>query len=154
MALPSSGAISLNNVNVELGNSGTAYITMGSAAVRGLFGVASGAISMSQGYGASSFTSSDRAMVASGASTVASIDYFTISSTGNAAYFGSIIQNGYGKAPASNGTRGVWAGGYAVYTTRDQIEYITIASTGNATFFGTTVGTGSSAGCARCSFRG
>lgn len=54
MALPSSGAISLNDVNVELGNSATAQIDMGGAAVRGLFGVASGAISMSDGYGKSS----------------------------------------------------------------------------------------------------
>ena len=53
MALPSSGAISLNQVNVELGNAGTASIDMNSAAVRGLFGVASGAISMSDGYGKS-----------------------------------------------------------------------------------------------------
>lgn len=53
MTLPSSGAISLNNVNVELGNSGTAQISMNDAAVRGLFGVASGAISMSDGYGKS-----------------------------------------------------------------------------------------------------
>jgi len=54
MALPSSGAISLNNVNVELGNSGTASINMGSAAVRDLFGVSSGAIDMADGYGKSS----------------------------------------------------------------------------------------------------
>lgn len=53
MTLPSSGAISLNDVNVELGNSGTAQISMNDAAVRGLFGVASGAISMSNGYGKS-----------------------------------------------------------------------------------------------------
>jgi hypothetical protein len=51
MALPSSGQITLNQVNVELGNSGTAEISMGSAAVRGLFGVASGEIEMSDGYG-------------------------------------------------------------------------------------------------------
>jgi hypothetical protein len=51
MTLPASGAISLNNVNVELGFSGTASINMGSAAVRGLFGVASGAITMANGYG-------------------------------------------------------------------------------------------------------
>ena len=56
MALQGSGAISLNDVNVELGNSGTASINMGSAAVRDLFGVASGAISLSDGYGASSVT--------------------------------------------------------------------------------------------------
>ena len=56
MALPASGAISLNQVNVELGNSGTANINMNSAAVRGLFDIASGAISMSDGYGKSSET--------------------------------------------------------------------------------------------------
>ena len=54
MTLPVSGAISLNNVNVELGLSGTASINMGSAAVRGLFGVAPGAITMANGYGKSS----------------------------------------------------------------------------------------------------
>ena len=54
MALPSSGAISLSQVNVELGNAPTVSIDMNSAAVRGLFGVASGAISMSDGYGKSS----------------------------------------------------------------------------------------------------
>ena len=51
MALPASGQISLNDVNVELGNSATAQIGLGDAAVRGLFGVASGQISMSDGYG-------------------------------------------------------------------------------------------------------
>ena len=53
MTLPSSGAISLNDVNVELGNSATAQISMNDAAVRGLFGVASGTIQMSNGYGKS-----------------------------------------------------------------------------------------------------
>jgi hypothetical protein len=51
MALPSSGAISLSQVNVELGLSASAQISMNDAALRTLFGVASGAISMSQGYG-------------------------------------------------------------------------------------------------------
>jgi hypothetical protein len=51
MALPASGAISLNQVNVELGLSGTTSINMNQATVRTLFGVASGAISMSNGYG-------------------------------------------------------------------------------------------------------
>ncbi len=53
MTLPSSGQITLNQVNVELGNSGTAQIDMNSAAVRTLFGVASGQIAMSNGYGKS-----------------------------------------------------------------------------------------------------
>jgi hypothetical protein len=51
MALPSSGSISLSQVNVELGRSATASINKNESAVRTLFGVASGAISMSQGYG-------------------------------------------------------------------------------------------------------
>ena len=52
MTLPSAGnPISLQQVNVELGNSGTASINMGSSAVRGLFDVSSGAIDMSDGYG-------------------------------------------------------------------------------------------------------
>ena len=53
MALQTSGPISLNDVNVELGNSGTAQIDMNSSAVRGLFGVASGEIGMDDGYGKS-----------------------------------------------------------------------------------------------------
>jgi len=57
MALPASGQITLNQVNVELGNSGTAQISMNSSAVRGLFGIASGEIEMSDGYGkANAFT--------------------------------------------------------------------------------------------------
>ena len=54
MALPSSGQITLNQVNVELGNSGTAQIGLGDSAVRSLFDVASGEIGMSDGYGAQS----------------------------------------------------------------------------------------------------
>ena len=56
MALPASGQITLNQVNVELGLSGTAQIGMNDAAVRGLFGIASGEIEMSDGYGKSSET--------------------------------------------------------------------------------------------------
>jgi hypothetical protein len=51
MTLPASGAIRFNNVNVELGLSGTAQINLNGAAVRTLFGVPSGAIAMSNGYG-------------------------------------------------------------------------------------------------------
>ena len=51
MALPSSGAISLSQVNVELGVSATATRSLNDSTTRTLFGVASGQISMSQGYG-------------------------------------------------------------------------------------------------------
>ena len=53
MTLQSSGAISLSDVNVELGRSSTATICMNCSAVRTLFGVSSGSISMSSGYGKS-----------------------------------------------------------------------------------------------------
>lgn len=51
MALPSSGSISLSQVNTELGVSATATRSLGETTTRNLFGVASGAISMSNGYG-------------------------------------------------------------------------------------------------------
>jgi hypothetical protein len=47
MSLPSTGTISLSQVNVELGRSATAQISMNETAVRTLAGVASGAIGMS-----------------------------------------------------------------------------------------------------------
>ena len=53
MALPASGQISLANVNVELSLTSTAQISMNDAAVRTLFAIASGAISMSNGFGKS-----------------------------------------------------------------------------------------------------
>ena len=54
MALPSAGnPISLQQVNVELDNTATATINMGSSDVRDLFDVSSGAIDMSDGYGKS-----------------------------------------------------------------------------------------------------
>jgi len=54
MTLPVSGPISFCDVNVELGLTSTDPLSLNDAAVRTLFGVASGAISMSDGYGCSS----------------------------------------------------------------------------------------------------
>lgn len=52
MTLPVSGnPISFNQVNVELGLSATAQISMNDSVVRALFAKASGAIAMSDGYG-------------------------------------------------------------------------------------------------------
>ena len=53
MTLPASGAISFGDVNTELGLSATAQISLNDAAVRGLFGIASGAIDMNTGHGKS-----------------------------------------------------------------------------------------------------
>lgn len=53
MALPSSGSISLGQVNVELGLPQTTQISMNATNVRTLFGVASGAIGLGNGFGKS-----------------------------------------------------------------------------------------------------
>ena len=53
MTLPVSGAISFNNINVELGQSGTTQASLGQASYRALAGVPSGQISMSNFYGKS-----------------------------------------------------------------------------------------------------
>jgi hypothetical protein len=53
MTLPASGPITFNNVNVELGLTGTTLISLGQASVRTLAAVSSGAIAMSNLYGKS-----------------------------------------------------------------------------------------------------
>lgn len=51
MTLPASGAISFNNINVELGVAGTTTASLGQASYRTLAGVPTGAITMSNFYG-------------------------------------------------------------------------------------------------------
>ena len=63
------------------------------------------------------------------------IDYFTISTLGNAIDFGNLSGNRFGVAPGASRTRGMFMGG-ATPTRQDTIEYITISSTGDATDFG------------------
>jgi hypothetical protein len=137
MTLPASGAISLNQVNVELGNSGTTAINMNSADVRGLFGVASGAIAMSDGYGKSSVTFYGSRGVFAGGESSNVMDYITIATTGNATDFGTLTVTRGHCDGLSNGSRGVFGGGYhSGGTAVNVIDYITISSTGNATDFG------------------
>jgi hypothetical protein len=70
---------------------------------------------------------------------VATIDYVTVATTGNATSFGS-ISSGYRKqhTSCSDATRGIlWAGAAAAgYQT---IDYITIQTTGGSTSFGNTL---------------
>ena len=77
---------------------------------------------------------------ASPTGTVNTIQYVTISSTGNATSFGSLDNKREYHTSCSNSTRGIFAGG-DVGTAPSQpatnnIQYITIASTGNSVTFG------------------
>ena len=91
-------------------------------------GVAVGGDNSPKWYGA-------RYVHAGGASTVNVMDYVTIQTTGNATDFGDLTVGRYLGAGTSNGSRGVFGGGYTG-SNQDVIDYITIGTTGNATDFG------------------
>ena len=140
MALPASGQITLNQVNVELGNSGTAQIGMNDADVRGLFGIASGEIEMSDGYGKSNVAWYGERGIIAGGESKNFISYITISTTGNASDFGDLLKDLSAMGACSDGSRVVFAGGMSFLTSTyayNGIQYITAATTGNATSFGT-----------------
>jgi hypothetical protein len=63
------------------------------------------------------------------------IEYITITTTGNTTDFGNLSQSREGTGACSSSTRGVFGGGNAPSTV-NTIDYITIATTGNATDFG------------------
>jgi hypothetical protein len=75
-------------------------------------------------------------------SAVNTMDYVTISSTGNATDFGDLLtKTRYGVA-CSSSTRGIFWGGRDEFGVKtNTIQYVTIASTGNATDFGDMLGT-------------
>lgn len=70
-------------------------------------------------------------------SIVNTIDYITISTTGNATSFGSLSVTRDELAGCSSNTRAVFGGGFDGSVSLDTVDYITIATTGNATSFGT-----------------
>ena len=140
MALPASGQITLNQVNVELGNSGTAQIDMNSSAVRGLFGIASGEIEMSDGYGKSNVAWYGSRAIAAGGFTGSrsnTMDYVTIATTGNASDFGDYEWFATGVSGCSDGSRGLMVGGRLNQTNYTvTLNYFDCDTTGNATDFG------------------
>jgi len=67
------------------------------------------------------------------------IDYFTISTLGNAQDFGNLSEARYWTSSHASRTRGIWGGGAVSPTSpnkTDRIDFVTISSTGDATDFG------------------
>jgi|TARA_B100000085_G_scaffold61616_1_gene54473 hypothetical protein len=67
------------------------------------------------------------------------IDYWDITSSGNATDFGDLVSSKHSMSDGTgNTTRGVFCGGYvgSTFTTVDEIDYVTVSTTGNAQDFG------------------
>lgn len=83
MTLPSSGAISLNAVNVELGLTATAQISLNDSTVRTLLGISSGTISLFSAYGVSnlpSFAPFAGGTIAGGSTRLNTVDLYSFPS--------------------------------------------------------------------------
>jgi hypothetical protein len=144
MVLQSSGAISLNNLQTEFG--GTNPISISEYYAKAINVPASGTIALSNFYGG--YAIAGRGVFGGGlspntapaADTIYNtLDYITISTTGNATDFGDLVQPLRGVSSCSSTTRGLFAGGLQIspiVSYENSIRYITIATTGNATDFG------------------
>jgi len=107
---------SLNYMTLPRGTTTEAFVNFGGASAANARGVNGG------GYTGSAY--------------VNTIEYITISTTGNASDFGDLVAGTMSMAPMASPTRGVWAGGYQSGGDVNTIQYITIATTGNAQDFG------------------
>ena len=149
MPLPSSGAISLNDIATEFGGTAPHSISEYYDVATGV--PASGTIAFSDFHGTANFSMGGERGVFFGGDETNIIDYISIASTGNATDFGDTFAYGHDRAGTSNGTRGVFLGcsadntpgglptGFSAYGS-SVIEYITIGTTGNSQDFGDTVG--------------
>lgn len=102
MALPASGQISMSQVNTELGFSSSTQRALGDAAVRTLFSVASGAISLNDGHGKSAGGSAT--FYGSTAHTSAMTYYTWIVPTGVSSVSVLAVSSGNSRHPAATYT--------------------------------------------------
>ena len=93
--------------------------------------------SPSDASGSVSPAAPSRAVVAGGYANVLAMDYFEITTLGNASDFGDLVNSAGGmRNGCGSATRGIFFGGGDEATSLDKLQYITLASTGNATNFG------------------
>lgn len=112
------------------------YIKM--SPLSGFSGFGGGASSLTFAGGGVPFLNGGDRGIVSNLYQIAKIEYFDITTTGNASSFGDSSDNAkYGHGSLSNITRGVFAGGNLGGGNKSNvIDYITIGTTGNATDFG------------------
>jgi len=103
MTLPASGAISMANVNVELSLPSTSTISLNDAAVRTLFGKATGAIALGDGYGKSNALTGQAAFTEAGT--------FTWTAPATLVSSISVVAVGGGGSGRWNGCDSSWPGG-------------------------------------------
>jgi len=101
------------------------------------------------GSGAGGVWYGDRGLIAGSYTLTYTIEYIDITTTGDSAAFGDLLNDRSSTVGLSDGTYGVFAGGYHASDDRTEIDYVTIATTGNAQDFGDlTVGRDMSSGVA------
>ena len=136
MTLPSTGAISLGQVNTELGLSATAAISLNQSNVRGLAGVASGAIGMSslRGKSAVSVTMNKSKTFAGGSASRYDKWTLTLNVTGGTATAWSWAASGpygYVQSGGAAATCEVWgpaydSGGFTSFSNESVSCYVTV----------------------------
>ena len=94
-----------------------------------------------------------RALVHCGGGEKSTVEFLTIASRGNGAYFGDLTVGRQLTAGASSQTRGLFAGGLSP-SVSDVIDYVTIQSQGNGIDFGNLTAAGRTSAGASSSTRG
>ena len=89
-------------------------------------------------FGVAACSDATRGVMGSGSgSDQERISYITIQTTGDAADFGdSVITDRGNRGALSNGTRGVWGGGYSLSGYINSMDFLTIQTTGDSVDFG------------------
>ena len=125
-------------IHSRISNTNIDYVTIATKGNASDFG------DMIDSYGADASASNDlRACYVGGYSSptfspgwnINRIEFVNIPTLGNMADFGDLTQGRANSAAGSNGTRGIFAGGYNGGIANN-IDYVTMATTGNATDFG------------------
>lgn len=121
-------------------SAGFDYITIASAGNASDFGSMNASSTRSR---CATVSSISRGVFAGGAHNTSTMEYISPATLGNGAAFGSLSGNGtntHDHAGASNGTKGLFAGGFkdgsSSSNVTNTIDQITISTTGNSTDFG------------------